>query len=146
MDVSDYVLRSATENRILVMHHDVVVGWVEVSWRWERDGTWLYLHRGHLEPEHRAGVSALGCWPGPRDASVNSLPDKEPGRRPCSARARRRGLGRAVLLDGLRRLREHGAARVRLNTGSANPHRSYALYNSVGFHQYDESVRYRKPA
>ncbi|MFC0435977.1 GNAT family N-acetyltransferase [Kutzneria buriramensis] len=58
---------------------------------------------------------------------------------------RRRGLGRAVLLDGLRCLREHGAVTARLYTGTANPHRSYDLYESVGFRRRNEFVRYREP-
>ncbi len=40
------------------------------------------------------------------------------------AESRRLGLGRAMLLDGLRSLREHGAETARLYTGTANPHRS----------------------
>ncbi|WP_427889136.1 GNAT family N-acetyltransferase [Kribbella sp. GL6] len=57
---------------------------------------------------------------------------------------RRLGLGRALLLDGLRSLHEHGAATARLYTGTANPHRSYDLYESVGFRRQNEFVRYRK--
>ncbi|GGZ03283.1 hypothetical protein GCM10010365_22560 [Streptomyces poonensis] len=58
---------------------------------------------------------------------------------------RRLGIGRALLLDGLRSLREHGATTARLFTGVANPHRSYSLYESVGFRRQNEYVRYRKP-
>lgn len=61
------------------------------------------------------------------------------------AGSRRRGLGRALLLDGLRCLRRHGAVTARLYTGTANPHRSYDLYESVGFRRTNEYVRYRKP-
>ncbi|MFJ1753604.1 GNAT family N-acetyltransferase, partial [Kitasatospora sp. NPDC088134] len=57
----------------------------------------------------------------------------------------RRGIGRALLLDGLRSLREQGATTARLFTGTANPHRSYHLYESVGFQRQNEHVRYRKP-
>lgn len=32
-----------------------------------------------------------------------------------------------------------------LCTGTADPHRSYDLYGSVGFRRPDEYVRYRKP-
>ncbi|MER7689823.1 GNAT family N-acetyltransferase [Streptomyces sp. NPDC097610] len=59
--------------------------------------------------------------------------------------ARRLGIGRALLLDGLRGLREQGATTARLFTGTANPHRSYDLYESVGFRRQNEHVRYRKP-
>ncbi|MFR9794703.1 GNAT family N-acetyltransferase [Streptomyces sp. MS06] len=58
---------------------------------------------------------------------------------------RRLGIGRVLLLDGLRSLREHGATTARLFTGTANPHRSYDLYESVGFRRRNEHVRYRKP-
>ncbi|MFI9584671.1 GNAT family N-acetyltransferase [Streptomyces sp. NPDC052236] len=58
---------------------------------------------------------------------------------------RRLGVGRALLLDGLRSLREQGATTARLFTGTANPHRSYDLYESVGFRRQNEYVRYRKP-
>jgi mycothiol synthase len=58
---------------------------------------------------------------------------------------RRLGLGRALLLDGLRSLRQQGATTARLFTGTANPHRSYDLYESVGFRRQNEYVRYRKP-
>lgn len=57
---------------------------------------------------------------------------------------RRLGIGRALLLDGLRSLHEHGAKTARLFTGTANPHRSYDLYESVGFRRKNEHVRYRK--
>jgi GNAT superfamily N-acetyltransferase len=40
-------------NQILVEHNGNVVGYETVSWWRERDGTWLYLHRGHLLPRHR---------------------------------------------------------------------------------------------
>ncbi|QUQ67738.1 GNAT family N-acetyltransferase [Kutzneria sp. CA-103260] len=262
--MSDYVLRFPVENRITVAHNDVVVGHAEVLWWRERDGTWVYLHVGNVDPEHRGrGVgSRLLAWAESRirelvahhgtagtavfganaaasepestallldagyrrvfsqlemERDLRELPDSTlpPGTRlgpvdpkdyrdawrmvvdsyagvdftqewtfesflDCAdptcwraiwegeelagvalcfprgtfgeveelsvrAESRRRGLGRAVLLDGLRCLREHGAATVRLHTGSANPHGSYDLYRSVGFRQYDESVRYRKP-
>ncbi|WP_435879325.1 N-acetyltransferase family protein [Streptomyces mutabilis] len=58
--------------------------------------------------------------------------------------SRRLGRGRTLLLEGLRCLREHGARTARLYTGTANPHRSYDLYESVGFRRQNEYVRYRK--
>lgn len=48
------------------------------------------------------------------------------------------------------RLRHRCASRdvlpsaARLFTGTANPHRSYDLYESVGFRRRNEYVRYRK--
>lgn len=58
---------------------------------------------------------------------------------------RRLGIGRVLLLEGLRSLREQGATTTRLFTGTANAHRSYDLYESVGFRRQNEYVRYRKP-
>lgn len=59
-------------------------------------------------------------------------------------RGQRLGIGRVLLLDGLRSLREHGATTARLFTGTTNPYRSYDLYESVGFRRQNEYVRYRK--
>ncbi|GAA4326652.1 GNAT family N-acetyltransferase [Actinomadura luteofluorescens] len=262
-------LEDPSENQALVEHNGGVVGYSTIR-RWqERDGTWLYLHRGYLLPEHRGqGIgSALLNWAESRIrqlvqqhgtaqtavlganamaseqdatallldsgyrrvfslvelelADLRQLPDGKPlpaGIRvgavdPSSYRAawktvvdsyaeaafterwtfesflatadptcwraawdredmagvalcsihrqdatvgeveelsvrkesRRLGLGRALLLDGLRCLREHGAETARLYTGTANPHRSYDLYESVGFRRQNEHVRYRKP-
>ncbi|MDH6144366.1 ribosomal protein S18 acetylase RimI-like enzyme [Kitasatospora sp. GP30] len=58
---------------------------------------------------------------------------------------RRLGIGRVLLLDGLRSFREQGATTARLFTGTANPYRSYDLYEGVGFRCRNEYVRYRKP-
>ncbi|MFH8801019.1 GNAT family N-acetyltransferase [Streptomyces sp. NPDC017936] len=58
---------------------------------------------------------------------------------------RRLGIGRALLLDGPRSLHGRGATTARLYSGTANPHRSYDLYESVGFRRQNEYVRYRKP-
>ncbi len=263
-------LEEPSENQILVVFDGVVVGYSTIRWWQERDDTWLYLHRGHLLPEHRGrGVgSAMLCWAEERirrlveqhgtartavlganamvtelDATallraagyrrvfslvelelgdLRQLP--EPGgelpagtrtgpigtshyraawrtvvdsyadtgfvrRWPfqdfvdtadpacwraawngpdmvgvalCSIRRhdpvvgeveelsvrtdrRRHGIGRVLLLEGLRSLREQGATTARLFTGTANPHRSYDLYESVGFRRQNEYVRYRKP-
>ncbi|MFK0227012.1 GNAT family N-acetyltransferase [Streptomyces sp. NPDC090303] len=256
-------------NQALVEYEGGVVGYATIRWWQERDGTWLYLHRGYLLPEHRGrGIgSAMLNWAesrvrrlvrqhgtartavlganamaSQRDATallldagyrrVFSLVELELAdlRQPsdlkplpagirvgavdpssyraawrtvvdsyaeaafterwtferflatadptcwraawdredmagvalCSIRrqdatvgeveelsvrkeSRRLGLGRALLLDGLRCLREHGAETARLYTGTANPHRSYDLYESVGFRRQNEHVRYRKP-
>ncbi|MFD3525314.1 GNAT family N-acetyltransferase [Streptomyces sp. NPDC058653] len=256
-------------NRILVEHEGRVVGYVTVDWWQERDGTWLYLHRGYLLPEYRGrGVgSAMLGWAESRvrqlvsehgtertavfgaNASASEreatellldsgyrrvfslveleltdlrrLPDGAPlppgtrvgavrpgdfraawetvvdsyadvaftetwpferfvavadaacwraawredrmvGAALCAVRRqdptvgeveelsvraqfRREGVGRALLLDGLRCLREHGARTARLSTGTANPNRSYDLYESVGFQRRNEYVRYRRP-
>ncbi|MFF7364195.1 GNAT family N-acetyltransferase [Streptomyces sp. NPDC008125] len=257
-----------SRNQLLVEYGGSVIGYATIRWWQERDGTWLYLHRGHLLPGHRGrGVgSAMLDWAEARirrlvrqhgtaptavfganaaaseqDATalllgagylrVFSLVELEladlrqlPGSGPlpagvrigavarsdyreawktvvdsyadaafteswtygrflatavpacwraardgermagvalCSLRrhdptlgeveelsvraeSRRLGLGRALLLDGLRCLREHGAQSARLYTGTANPYRSYDLYESVGFRRLNEYVRYRK--
>jgi ribosomal protein S18 acetylase RimI-like enzyme len=55
------------------------------------------------------------------------------------------GLGRILLLRGLQSLARHGDCSARLFTGSANPYRSYDLYQSAGFRRVAEFGRYRKP-
>ncbi len=47
---------------------------------------------------------------------------------------RRRGLGRAMLLAGLQRLKADGAAVAKLNVDTENPTGALRLYESVGFH------------
>ncbi|MFJ4188182.1 GNAT family N-acetyltransferase [Kitasatospora sp. NPDC089509] len=262
-------LDDPTENQVLVEHNGDTVGYVTIRWWQERDGTWLYLHRGYLLPEHRgAGIGSdmldwaetrirrlvqqhgtartavfgANAMASEKDSTellvatgyrrvfslvelelpdLRRLPDHngplpagiritaiEPtsyraawktvvdsyadvafaeeytfesflatdptcwraawdedqmaGVALCSIRrhdhtmgevdelsvraeSRRLGLGRALLLDGLRSLHEHGAETARLCTGTANPHRSYDLYESVGFRRRNEYVRYRKP-
>ncbi|MFI1655028.1 GNAT family N-acetyltransferase [Streptomyces sp. NPDC020472] len=262
-------LDDPSQEQVLVEHDGGVVGYSTIRWWQERDGTWLYLHRGYLLPEHRGqGIgSAMLDWAESRIrqlvqqhgtaqtavlganataseqeatalllesgyrrvfslvelelADLRQLPDGKPlpagirvgavdpssyraawktvvdsyagaafterwtfesflatadstcwraawdredmaGVALCSVRrqdatvgeveelsvrtgSRRLGLGRALLLDGLRCLRAHGAETARLCTGTANPHRSYDLYESVGFRRQNEYVRYRKP-
>ncbi|MFF2188893.1 GNAT family N-acetyltransferase [Streptomyces sp. NPDC058155] len=268
-------LDDPSENQVLAEHPDGSVGYATVRWWQERDGTWLYLHRGYLLPEHRGrgigsamldwaesrirqlvqqhgtaqaavfGANAMAseedatrllldtgyqrvftlvelelpdlrllpdggqlpagirvgavepsdyraawqtvvdsyansafteewtfdrflatadptCWRAAWDGedmaavALCSLRHQDPlGHQDSSlgeveelsvrAESRRLGLGRALLLDGLRCLREHGARTARLYTGTDNPHRSYDLYESVGFRRRNEYVRYRKP-
>ncbi|MEV6873457.1 GNAT family N-acetyltransferase [Amycolatopsis sp. NPDC051128] len=263
-------LEEPSKNQILVVHDGSVVGYSAIRWWQERDGTWLYLHRGYLLPEHRRqgigsamlswteerirqlveqhgtartaviGANAMaseqdatalllaagyrrafslvelklgdlqrlpepggelpaGIRTGPIGTShyraawrtvVDSYADTSSTRKwafqdfvdtadPACWRAawneqdmvgvalcfirrhhrtvgeveelsvrtdqRRLGIGRVLLLDGLRSLREQGATTARLFTGTANPHRSYDLYESVGFRRQNEYVRYRKP-
>ncbi|WP_329586240.1 GNAT family N-acetyltransferase [Streptomyces sp. NBC_01005] len=262
-------LDDPSENQVLVEYGGGVVGYSTIRWWQERDGTWLYLHRGYLLPEHRGrgvgstmldwaesrirrlvqqhgttptavcGANALAseqdatalllekgyrrvfslveleltdlrqlpdaktlpagirvgavdpgsyravwktvvdsyadaafterwtfesflataeptcwraAWEGDRVAAVAlcSIRRHDPTlgeveELSVRAESRHRGLGRALLLDGLRCLREHGAKTARLYTGTANPYRSYDLYESVGFRRQNEHVRYRKP-
>ncbi|RPK44332.1 GNAT family N-acetyltransferase [Streptomyces sp. ADI93-02] len=263
-------LEEPSRNQVLVTRNGDVVGYATIRWWRERDGTWLYLHRGYLLPEHRRqGVgSAMLSWAEERIrrlvehhgtartaviganataseqdatdllltagyrrvfslvelelADLGRLPEQDAGLPAgirtgpigpnhyraawrtvvdsyagtgftqewpfqdfaatadpacwraawngqdmvgaalCSLRPhdrtlgeveelsirtdhRRLGIGRALLLDGLRSLREHGATTARLFTGTANPHRSYDLYEGVGFQRRNEYVRYRRP-
>ena len=68
----------------------------------------------------------VNCWPDP----VNGIGDLGPvGARPAY---RRRGLTRAVLLEGMRRLQSAGMDRVCVSTGVTNT-AARPLYESVGF-------------
>jgi ribosomal protein S18 acetylase RimI-like enzyme len=79
----------------------------------------------------------VNCWIDP----VNRIGDFGPvGARPAY---RRQGLTRAVLLEGLRRLRAHGMDRVCVSTGISNtPARR--LYESVGFKVVNKYLDYIK--
>ncbi|MGW6416602.1 GNAT family N-acetyltransferase [Streptomyces sp. NPDC055055] len=94
--------------------------------------------RAAWDREDMAGVAL--CSIHRRDATMGEVEELS-----VRKESRRLGLGRALLLDGLRCLRGHGAETVRLYTGTANPHRSYDLYEGVGFRRQNEYVRYRKP-
>lgn len=263
-------LEEPSRNQVLLERDGSLVGYATIRWWRERDGTWLYLHRGYLLPEHRhqgvgsamlnwaekrirelvaqqgtsrtavIGASAtaseqdatallLGagyrrvfslvelelddlrqlpehggelpaglrtgpigaphyraawstvvdsytdagfirewpfrefvatadpaCWRAAWDGSdmvgvaLGSLRRRDHALGvidELSVRADRRrlGIGRALLLDGLHSLRAHGATTARLFTSTANPHRSYDLYESVGFRRRNTYARYRKP-
>lgn len=56
---------------------------------------------------------------------------------------RRQGYARAVLLEGLHRLREHGATRARVSTPPANAG-ARALYEAIGFRIVGSEDRYAK--
>jgi len=58
-------------------------------------------------------------------------------------RCRGRGLGRALLLAGMRTLREQSPGEIRLNVRADNAH-AVALYESVGFVVNDEILELRK--
>jgi mycothiol synthase len=57
---------------------------------------------------------------------------------------RRRGLGRALLLDGMRTLRRRGCTHLMLGVDSQNLTGALALYESVGMHQWSTGVTFRK--
>jgi ribosomal protein S18 acetylase RimI-like enzyme len=74
----------------------------------------------------RVIAAYVNCWLDP----VNGIGDFGPvGARPAF---RRRGLTRAVLCEGLRRMRARGMDRACVSTGVANI-AARALYESVGF-------------
>lgn len=79
----------------------------------------------------------VNCWIDP----VNGIGDFGPvGARPAY---RRQGLTRAVLLEGLRRLKARGMDRVCVSTGVSNtPARR--LYESVGFRIVNENLDYMR--
>lgn len=58
---------------------------------------------------------------------------------------RRRGIGRALMVNGLRRLSERGVASTALTTVAENPHHSMAFYRSLGYRVTRRQPRYRKP-
>jgi ribosomal protein S18 acetylase RimI-like enzyme len=56
---------------------------------------------------------------------------------------RRQGLGRSILAAGLRRLQQHGAASVAVETDNYRD-AAFALYTSVGFQVVEDVLVYRK--
>lgn len=82
-------------------------------------------------------ASYVNCWIDP----VNHIGDFGPvGTRQAF---RRQGLGRAVLLEGLRKLKACGMDRVGVSTGESNfPAR--ALYETIGFKAVNRCIEYRK--
>ncbi|MBC7232336.1 MAG: GNAT family N-acetyltransferase [Chloroflexi bacterium] len=57
---------------------------------------------------------------------------------------RRRGIGRALLLAGMRRIREEGYHAAALGVDADNPNQALRLYESVGFTTVARSTYYRK--
>ncbi len=58
---------------------------------------------------------------------------------------RRRGLGRALLLNSLHALRARGLTDVALGVDAENPTGALGLYESVGFKTFQHSLALRKP-
>jgi len=56
---------------------------------------------------------------------------------------RRRGLGRALLLESFREIRDRGKPRARLGVDAANPTGATRLYETAGMRVLNESVAYR---
>lgn len=59
---------------------------------------------------------------------------------------RRRGVARALLVRGLKALRERGLHEAILGVDADNPQGALGLYESVGFRLHRRSAVYRKPA
>jgi len=57
---------------------------------------------------------------------------------------RRRGMGRALLLAGMRRIREEGFGEADLGVDAENPNQALRLYESVGFVIKARNTTYRK--
>jgi ribosomal protein S18 acetylase RimI-like enzyme len=58
---------------------------------------------------------------------------------------RRLGLGRAMLLAGLRRLKAAGMDTATIGVDAQNPHQAYTLYESVGFCKQRVSLNFARP-
>jgi ribosomal protein S18 acetylase RimI-like enzyme len=82
-------------------------------------------------------VSYVNCWIDP----VNKIGDFGPvGASPAH---RRKGLTRAVLLEGLRRMHTYGMERVCVSTGISNiPAKN--LYESIGFRTVNQYIEFLK--
>jgi ribosomal protein S18 acetylase RimI-like enzyme len=57
---------------------------------------------------------------------------------------RRKGLGRALLLEGMRALRRRGCTHLTLGVDSENLTGALRLYESVGFREWRTGVTFRK--
>jgi ribosomal protein S18 acetylase RimI-like enzyme len=64
---------------------------------------------------------------------------------PLGVRAefRRLGLGQTILLENLRRMRQHGAEHIYVQTDNYR-NAAFSLYESVGFRVQDQILMYRK--
>ncbi|TMB84397.1 MAG: GNAT family N-acetyltransferase [Chloroflexi bacterium] len=58
---------------------------------------------------------------------------------------RRRGLGRAIVAQSLRQLREAGMTSARLGVDAENPHGALGIYEGLGFSVVERGRIYRKP-
>jgi len=57
---------------------------------------------------------------------------------------RRRGIGRALLVEGMQRLRHRGCTHLLLGVDTENPTGALGLYESVGFEEWKVGVTYQK--
>ncbi len=57
---------------------------------------------------------------------------------------RKKGVGRALLLEGMRRLRQRGCTHLILGVDTENPTGALGLYESVGFREWKVGITYSK--
>jgi mycothiol synthase len=85
------------------------------NWIWAKENAALGLARGWLEH-----ISVRRPW-------------------------RRRGLGRAITAESLRRLAAAGMADAMLGVDAENPTGALGLYEGLGFELYQRAIAYRRP-
>jgi mycothiol synthase len=95
-----------------------------------------------------AGDEVAGAVLNVIDDAENALFDRRRGlldsvfvRRPY----RRRGLARALILESLRRLSDHGMTSAWLGVDADNPNAALDLYRSCGFEKGRSTTAYRRP-
>jgi len=84
------------------------------------------------------------CFIFPEQNDRNGRNDGWVGILGTQRRFRRQGLGRAMLLGGLRCLRNAGVDTAKLGVDADNPSGALELYKSVGFHRVRTNIFYRK--
>ncbi|HEY9473921.1 MAG TPA: GNAT family N-acetyltransferase [Mycobacteriales bacterium] len=152
--VAEATLPAGIELRpVAHVHHPWIHRAIEECFAEDRTG---HLPRTFAEYRHdvreRQSDTTLWtvAWDGDEIAAVmiNEIRPNGTGLTPWLAvRApwRRRGIGRALMLIGLRRLSERGVTSTALATIAQNPHHSAALYQSLGYRVTRRQPRYRKP-
>lgn len=129
-----------------------VTGWVEafnLSFidHWNFHPATLEAHSHWLQhPSYQPELDLIGvaddgtvaaicfCQIDPAEGERNGHNDGWIGTLGTRRGFRKRGLGRAMLLSGLHRLRAAGMSGARLNVDAASPTGALRLYESVGFH------------
>lgn len=94
------------------------------------DGKFAAFCKSEIDPEYNARIGRLEGW-------VNLLGTRRG--------YRRMGLGRAMLLSGLHRLKAAGMTVALLGVDSENPSGARRLYESVGFQQVLTNIVFAKP-
>ncbi|MCX6379646.1 MAG: GNAT family N-acetyltransferase [Armatimonadetes bacterium] len=96
-----------------------------------------------VEAEDGRMVGFCICWFAPNEGGTPTGRVEPMG---VSSEFHRIGLGKALLIEGIRRLQERGAAQVfvECDLNSNYPTPAFALYESVGFRVFQEVLVYRK--